>query len=510
MSINAHLKKQGFSSMTTIIDRRDEPARHKFGKDKARFLNRIRASVKKAMHDKVAGGSIKDFEKGGVKIPVPKQTTEEPIIHHEQGPNFKKVFPGNLYDVGDIIPIPKPGGGGSGQEGNPDAEDGNDDYVWLAEDEFLDMFFDGRSLPDMTKLYDDANTVLHRQRAGHTAKGPSHKMDVVATNQKRKGDELVLNKASERRLFQNLLEQYSIYRSYKGDVPEIDFADKDKAEKLALVKEALATIQAQFTINAEQVHKDETLTALFNCVDTLADHVKKEVSNDEDIERLDVLQERIPEQLKSGKKAKKFQDKHLTYHFDEDVPKPTAKAVMFCKMDVSYSMSQEDKNTAKAFFWILNKFLDSNYDQVDVVFISHTTTAKEVDEEEFFYGDRTGGTLVSSCLDKELEIMKKRYAGSEWNIYSAQASDGDNVTNDNVVVADLLETLLPQQQASYFIEVRDPNWGLSQLHETYLSVSQAHPNLHTASISTPGEAIEAFKDFFPVGTLSKTNQPKMG
>ena len=38
----------------------------------------------------------------------------------------------------------------------------------------------------------------------------------------------------------------------------------------------------------------------------------------------------------------------------------------------------------------------------------------------------TGGTVVSGALELMREIMTTRYSTNSWNIYVAQASDGDN------------------------------------------------------------------------------------
>lgn len=502
--------------MTLIIDRRQEPVRHTFGKDKARFLNRIRDAVHKAVQDKAADGPIKDIGKGGVKIPVPKALTQEPVIHHQRSPIFKKVFPGNLYDVGDIVEVPSGGGGGSGPgegEGSPDADDDQDDFIWLSEKEFLNIFFDGRVLPDMVKLHSQANTITERQRSGYISKGPSHKLDMNVTNQKRRGEQIVFNKVAEKRMLKNFAEQYDIYRGYKPDFPEIELkGKKSKNDQLDTVETALKTMSGDIDPEENGGYDSKLLSAMFNCVSTIEEAVDPSVIAEPDMKRLEVLRTRLPEAVKTARDAKKFQSRHLTYKFDDEVQKPAAKAVMICKMDVSYSMTQEDKNTAKAFFFILNQFLEKNYDEVEMVFITHTTTAEEVDEEEFFYGQRTGGTIVSSCLEKEQEIIKERYNTAEWNIYSVQASDGDNPTPDNEKVATLMRENMPLQQASYFIEIRDPRWPISTLHQVYKNLADELPQLHTATISSPADAIEAFKSFFPVGgkAPANANQPAMG
>ena len=106
------------------------------------------------------------------------------------------------------------------------------------------------------------------------------------------------------------------------------------------------------------------------------------------------------------------------------MPVPTSQAVMFCLMDVSGSMGEREKDLAKRFYMLLHVFLKRRYKKVDVVFIRHTHDAQEVDEQEFFYSRQSGGTIVSTALDKMLAIQKERYATADWNIYAAQACDG--------------------------------------------------------------------------------------
>ena len=115
----------------------------------------------------------------------------------------------------------------------------------------------------------------------------------------------------------------------------------------------------------------------------------------------------------------------LRYRHRITVPQPIARAVMFCLMDVSASMDEEKKDLAKRFFTLLYLFLTRKYEKVDLVFIRHTEDAEEVDEERFFHDPQTGGTVVYSALELMHEIVQARYPSSAWNIYAAQASDGD-------------------------------------------------------------------------------------
>ena len=144
----------------------------------------------------------------------------------------------------------------------------------------------------------------------------------------------------------------------------------------------------------------------------------------------------------------------LKYNLLVKQPNPTSKAVMFCLMDVSGSMTQATKDIAKRFFILLYLFLKRNYEKIEVVFIRHHTSAREVDEEEFFYSRETGGTIVSSALKMMQEIMAERYPTHEWNIYAAQASDGDNWNDDSPVCRDiLLKQIMPFVQYYTYVEI---------------------------------------------------------
>jgi uncharacterized protein len=144
----------------------------------------------------------------------------------------------------------------------------------------------------------------------------------------------------------------------------------------------------------------------------------------------------------------------IRYRRFETVPKPVVQAVMFCLMDVSGSMSEHMKDLAKRFYMLLYVFLTRRYRHVEIVFIRHTNRAEEVDEDTFFHGPASGGTLVSSALQAMHEIVRSRFSPADWNIYAAQASDGDNSLSDGVVAGRLLtEMILPVSQFFAYLEV---------------------------------------------------------
>jgi len=144
----------------------------------------------------------------------------------------------------------------------------------------------------------------------------------------------------------------------------------------------------------------------------------------------------------------------IRYRRFETEPRPIAQAVMFCLMDVSGSMSEHMKDLAKRFYMLLYVFLTRRYRHVEIVFIRHTDRAEEVDEETFFRSPASGGTQVSSVLEAMRQIVTTRYRPSDWNIYAAQASDGDNSQPDGEITGRLLtNAILPVTRYFAYLEV---------------------------------------------------------
>jgi uncharacterized protein len=181
-------------------------------------------------------------------------------------------------------------------------------------------------------------------------------------------------------------------------------------------------------------------------------------------------------------------------------PLPTSKAAMFCLMDVSGSMDEARKDLAKRFFILLYLFLSRHYKQTDVIFIRHHTQAAEVEEDEFFHATESGGTVVSSALTLMNQIIRERYTGSEWNIYGAQASDGDNWQQDSAKCRELLENkLLPMCRYFAYVQVADED---QNLWEEYTRVREGNPHFAMQKIVTPSQIFPVFRDLFkknPVG-----------
>jgi Uncharacterized conserved protein len=185
----------------------------------------------------------------------------------------------------------------------------------------------------------------------------------------------------------------------------------------------------------------------------------------------------------------------LRYNNRVKQPKPTTQAVMFCIMDVSGSMDQLRKDMAKRFFTLLYLFLTRTYEHTEVVFIRHHTIAKEVDEQEFFYSRETGGTVVSSALDLMLNIIRDRFPTSRWNIYAAQASDGDNWPDDSPRCRELLtEQIMVYTQYYAYIEIAPKQH--QSLWLQYQRVKEIYRNFAMQEIDGPGDIYPVFRELF--------------
>lgn len=195
----------------------------------------------------------------------------------------------------------------------------------------------------------------------------------------------------------------------------------------------------------------------------------------------------------------------LRYRRFEPVSRPVAQAVMFCLMDVSGSMTEHMKDLAKRFYMLLYIFLTRRYKHVEIVFIRHTHEAKEVDEETFFNSPETGGTVVSSALREMQRIVEERYSPDSWNIYAAQASDGDNSPNDGSTSAALLrDVILPVCQYYAYLEVGSDSDRMqtgfinhkTSLWQTYETLQEQGANLAMRKVNHRREIYPVFRELF--------------
>jgi len=222
-------------------------------------------------------------------------------------------------------------------------------------------------------------------------------------------------------------------------------------------------------------------------------------------EALVALRAELERQLRRSQRIPYIDPVDVRYRRFEPVPKPVAQAVMFCLMDVSGSMTEEMKDLAKRFYTLLYIFLQRRYKHVEIVFIRHTHEASEVDEETFFHSRETGGTLVSTALEEMQRVVAERFPPAEWNIYAAQASDGDNASGDSQKTAQLLiDSILPACQYYAYIEVgRDGEHGMpgfprgpTDLWRTYEALVAAGAPMAMKKVRHRREIFPVFRELF--------------
>lgn len=179
-------------------------------------------------------------------------------------------------------------------------------------------------------------------------------------------------------------------------------------------------------------------------------------------------------------------------------------------MDVSASMGEHEKTIAKKFFVLLYLFLKRKYKNIDVVFIRHHHTAEETDQETFFTKTESGGTLVSTAYDEMHRIIRDRYNVNEWNLYMAQASDGDNVGSDNELCHAKLGAMLPWFQYATYLEIgRESMFDYyntsreTELWSMMSGLTSEFPNLAIRKIEQEGGIVEVFRSLFQTKETTK-------
>ena len=217
------------------------------------------------------------------------------------------------------------------------------------------------------------------------------------------------------------------------------------------------------------------------------------------------LQEELDRKLRRLSLIPYIDPLDVRYRRFESHPKPVAQAVMFCLMDVSGSMTEHMKDLAKRFYVLLYIFLRRKYKHVEVVFIRHTHQAAEVDEDTFFNSPETGGTVVSTALEEMRRVVAERYSPDAWNIYAAQASDGDNTASDNDRTAELLtHAILPVCQYYAYLEVGRESDHFppgfirrdSDLWQTYQQIQRTGVPMAMRKVNHRREIYPVFRELF--------------
>ncbi len=417
--------------MPTFIDRRID-GKNKSTVNRQRFIRRFKSQLKKAVADAMNGRSITDMD-NGEKVSIPARDLSEPVFSHGPGGRREIIHPGNQeFVTGDKVPRPTGGGGsGSGSGQAGNSGSGDDDFIFQL------------SREEFLELFFE---------------------DLELPN-------LVKTQLAKAQEFKSVRAGYSS----EGVPCNIDIV---RSLKGALARRK--AMAAPYSMRLREAERE--LDALLE-------------ETDETDPQVIALQKEI-DHLRARIRAVPFIDTFdLRYSNRIQQPQPTTQAVMFCLMDVSGSMDKARKDLAKRFFTLLYLFLKRNYERIEVVFIRHHTIAKEVDEEEFFYSRETGGTVVSSALTLMRDIINARYPTSSWNIYAAQASDGDNWHHDSPSCRDILiKQIMPSMRYFAYIEITPDRH--QSLWESYEDVKKAYPQFAMRQIDGPADIYPVFRELF--------------
>jgi uncharacterized sporulation protein YeaH/YhbH (DUF444 family) len=366
----------------------------------------------------------------GEDIHIPRRDVSEPVFHHGQGGVREIVHPGNREYVRGDR-IERPKGGGQGGGSQAsDSGEGDDDFVFHLSKEEFMQVF----------FEDLALPHLVRTQLAEVPEWKSHRAGFTSDGTPN-----------------NL----HVVRSMRGAIGRrIAIGSASRRE--------LREMQARLVeLKRFPDGREDEIAALQAEIDALRQRLAR-------IPYLDPIDLRFRNRVR--------------------VPVPTSKAVMFCLMDVSGSMDEARKDLAKRFFILLYLFLTRHYERIDIVFIRHHTQAQEVDEQNFFHATETGGTVVSSALVLMEEIIRARYSPSEWNIYGAQASDGDNWHHDSGRCRELLdERLLPLVRYYAYVQVAEEE---QNLWEEYTQLLDTHRHFAMRKATEAAQIYPVFRDLF--------------
>ena len=417
--------------MTYFIDRRLN-GKNKSAVNRQRFLRRYKSQIKQSIAEAINKRSVTDVD-SGESVSIPNEDINEPMFHQGRGGLRHRVHPGNDHFVqNDRIERPQGGGGGGSGQGDASKDgEGQDEFSFQIS---KDEYLD--------LLFEDlALPNLQKNQFRQMTEYKTHRAGYTSNG-------VPANISVVRSLQNSLARRTAMTAGNKRELRELEstLTEVENSEPAQLLEE-------------ERLRKEIA-------------ELRQKIARTPFIDTFD-----------------------LRYKNYERRPEPSSQAVMFCLMDVSGSMDQATKDMAKRFYILLYLFLSRTYKNVDVVYIRHHTQAKEVDEQEFFYSQETGGTIVSSALKLMDEVIQERYDPAAWNIYAAQASDGDNWADDSPLCHQILaQKLLPMVRYYSYIEIT------RRAHQTlwreYEVLQQKFGNFAMQHIREPEDIYPVFRELF--------------
>jgi uncharacterized sporulation protein YeaH/YhbH (DUF444 family) len=374
-------------------------------------------------------------------VPMPERGTSEPSFNDARSSGRRQHILPGNKRFAQGDLVPKPGQGGGASSPGNTASEDDFRFV-LSREEVLDLFFEDLELPDMVKLNLKEILAFKPRRAGFAASGSPTNINVGRTMRNSHGRRIALR--------------------------------RPKQEEVDAIRQEINALEAV-------------------------------PSSATDRQRVAALREQLDHLERRRRRIAYVDPVDIRFNRFDPRPVPNANAVMFCLMDVSGSMGEREKDLAKRFFVLLHLFLKRRYDRIEIVFIRHTHEAHEVDEDTFFYNTQSGGTIVSTALAEMHRIIEQRYPAREWNIYAAQASDGDNFATDSERCIEFLDgKLMRLCQYFAYVEIIDEReshiFGATEngtsLWRAYSTVEVRWPNFQMSRIATPADIYPVFRRLF--------------
>jgi uncharacterized protein len=424
--------------MANFIDRRLN-GKNKSTVNRQRFIRRYKSQIKKSVEEAINKRGVTDVD-SGENIIIPRKDLSEPTFHQGNGGVKDRVHPGNdQFSTGDkIARPPKKQGQGAGSGDASNSGEGEDDFVF-----------------SLSK--DEYLNLLFE--------------DLALPN-------------LEKNQLDKLIDYKTVRAGYCADgVPA----------NIDIVKSLQGSIARRIAMTSSKRKE------LKRCEQRLAE---LDLNNQDDTQEILQLTQDIGLLRQQIAKVPFIDTFDLRFRNYAKKAVPTSKAVMFCLMDVSGSMDQATKDIAKRFYILLYLFLTRTYKTIDVIYIRHHTQAKEVDEHEFFYSQETGGTIASSALELMVNIIQDRYSATDWNIYGAQASDGDNWADDSPYCKKILtEQILTK--ARYFSYIEITQRAHQTLWHQYQQAAETHKSFAMRHIKSVEDIYPVFRDLFKKNSSSK-------
>lgn len=437
-----------------FVDRR-KTSRGKSINNRQKLLDRVKESIRNTKPEDIDAGGVKAAGTKGTgkalvnPVKIARDALHEPTYHYDPRSGEREiVLIGNdIWERDDEFPVDGGDEEGRGNgSGNGPGEDAEDDFIInISRDEFFDVFFEDCELPDLLETQEKDLPEAVWKPAGFQKEGNAAQLSVI--------------------------------RSYRNSIGRRRALTADSRQELEELETELKEL-------------DEKLAG--NPLNGAAANRHREV-----VARIEELRSKIAI-------VPYFEKLDLRYRKSERVQVKTADAVFIMVMDISGSMDEDKKRTARKFFTLQYGFIKRRYPNTDLVFIAHTDTAEEMSEEDFFTTRKSGGTVVSPAFALVHSIVKTRYDAQQTNIYLSYAGDGDNWETDNPgVIAELEEKgLLAKLRHAVYVQVGKSIASSflysngSSLWNVMQSISKSNPKMHAVKIADDNEVFSAFRKIY--------------